>query len=1315
MYGFLIYGSAVYGGVPTGTPIYSSYADLLAQTTVTPLGIADLIAQLSVASSQFHDLSSLVAIGTTSFKDLPAQTTVSVVGFQDLVGQLAVSTQTFKDLVAQVSVTFPTYVDLPSSVTLAPYGDLMAQVTIGREISTDFNSQVTISDYKWLSPTLYSAQQQPNVRYAFKTFIKDDSVSWSQNIGTFTFPIFGNSAMAPDGSLLVVGTASNGSGVDGNLWFKRIINPTDVTQWTTTGATQLVALGSWRSYDATDAYPLPPAISVSDWYQGTYVIDVYYWVYTGSPARYYIYQQRSLDGGKTWFSGMQYNTSLLGTASGLYMGLGAGKPIDNGVSGSHEQLGASVFFINSATNVPGSTDDTINFIYSPNVQLGSYNITAASQWSSNYIASGDWTLSGLDVFYQDNVYYVVFSGYHNKYGSSNTAVGNFGLYVTQVSAFNGDLSFNNGLVVWNREKSILVSGSTSTTNFAQFTLPRLSFDGTTLRLMFKGQIVQSVDENQNVTTTENYYLSESQDFVNYSYPLLLSDTNGNLFVDPNKGFGISTTSFQSMYGFIPYSSNLDNTAGYPQITNFCIIGNGGVWQYTQNNVMADLSDYVLSYDISESAGGPSSITINVGNANGQWVGISPTLPNYQAIKKNAKIYMFQGYYNVNGIPEYAPKNIFYIDDIQQKVTAVNNDLVITGRDFFKQFKTTISKFTFNYDGTDFIQDNFDGTTLGNWNVQNGGISWAEGTNPQTGGGAYTYAQTIFPASQVPASTNSGDVASLIALSGLNLTQSDWLLATCVQVPTSGQVEVYFSYIDNNNWLKLSLQASAPYGQIFQKINGVITTPFTSYNTTLGGYAWYPIWIRQYGWNVYDIYIGGALSTPSEYRKYNESNKAWGAIGFSGSTPTNSSFVQTIALGNNGAQAAFALLYMSQYRQSNSVQDLVESFGTQARIYDYWVRNIYEEYFNDSSKWTLSIPSGTSISLAGDRLALSGNTGLTNFAVAFYNNQQFTDAEIDFDMYVPQIDATYGADVRFIFRSQSLTSDSTAYICRLYSSSNKNLLVQFTATGGYVLAQSNLNGTNFDITKPHHYRVGFSQNVMYVFIDNVMVLSWRDDNNTYSSGYIGWETYLTNGATIYNVVSPQFFNQVRTFGFNPGDDIEDDLNNVIEIQRGWIASNLLGWVDLLILASTDPVDYYYGDNAQNFLLMDQEVDQSDKEYIDRVTVIGNNGIVATAQDNTQLGIAGILREQVVVDYQITTLQDAQNRANYELQNFNKFNTQPAPKLNNNVGSEIFDVVNVKDASNVNSSGYNSNVRVYNQEIVLNGQTNEYSITLGLGSV
>lgn len=282
----------------------------------------------------------------------------------------------------------------------------------------------------------------------------------------------------------------------------------------------------------------------------------------------------------------------------------------------------------------------------------------------------------------------------------------------------------------------------------------------------------------------------------------------------------------------------------------------------------------------------------------------------------------------------------------------------------------------------------------------------------------------------------------------------------------------------------------------------------------------------------------------------------------------------------------------------------------------------------------------------------------------------------------------------------------------------NIFTKVTYYGG--------NNLEIDLTQLNHYQIAFNKGWVYLFVNGIEVLAWYDNNNiiTYSSGYWGFSTIndgtlwdnsfaLDEILTVQNIFFPTFWQQINVFSLNPGDEISQAITTNLQTVYGWNFSDLGGRMKLITLKTTDAISYYYGDGATNYLLYSVSNDSSDKEYYNQVLVVGD-GVSYLASDNTSVGTNGVLREEVIVDYTITTLAAATTRANQELASIQQYGTQPAPQLNINVGSEVFDAVNIVSNSTNTAMGLNGNYRVYTQSFNIDNQSN-YNITLGTGSI
>jgi hypothetical protein len=229
-----------------------------------------------------------------------------------------------------------------------------------------------------------------------------------------------------------------------------------------------------------------------------------------------------------------------------------------------------------------------------------------------------------------------------------------------------------------------------------------------------------------------------------------------------------------------------------------------------------------------------------------------------------------------------------------------------------------------------------------------------------------------------------------------------------------------------------------------------------------------------------------------------------------------------------------------------------------------------------------------------------------------------------------------------------------------------------------------------------------------YVDGQLVNSFYDFNNSYSSGYIGFRALENSVFTIKNFKSRLLYPQIPSYGLNPGDDIDSSIGHLQSIQRAWFFSDLFGRFKGTLLKSNDAPNYTYVDQ-----LYSQKTDESDKESVNQVSVIGSN-VSAIAKNSESIGSTVGTRDSVVVDYKITSLGDAQSRAQNELNDANKFTVQADPEQMINVGAELFDVVNIVNTG-PNSSAFDADLRVYNQSIEVDGRTSKYSLKIGTGNI
>lgn len=1240
-------------------------------------------------------------------------------------------------------------------------------------VTTLFPSQIGVSGYKHETSTLYNAQNQFTVRPSLICQIVDDTFLVNDqlyNNNSSTSGFSADTTLAPDGTILAIGSDNSG-----NLVFTQVSDGTQLSEWNKilngTG-TVLVVSNSWSYYNpnitSTD-FHLNPSIEVSDWINGGYIADVYYWWYDA--GTFDIYHLRGTYSNGSWSWASSDITGSIGVQNNAgFISLTAGKPIYDSITGN---TSACVFCVDGSDGTANPSIVYVNYIAN-----GVFNAQSWYSWGNipNYANSSEWYIHSLDSQYINGTYYVVFSGYHTTLESTNSFnqvqpslssstitqsdfFGNFGIYIMEVQQITNFGSTNSTGVIFTEPREVLSFNSSSNTNLNQALYPGLFYDGEYLWLTFRADVVQTVSSDLTATTTTNYYICKSKDFWNFDYPTIINDTAGNSIVSP----GTTSTNGVCRYSLVGSQNGF-----------YYLWGDGALWQFIQNNVIADVSNDILSIQIQDQSGGASSINLTINNANGKWGGTSPSGNNYSAIWKNgipnvnSKIYLRIGYYTTAG-SETIPKSIYYITDITQKVGANANDLVIVGQDFNHLLSITKTAFSYTFTGPDLYYDGFNNNTLANWNSQSG--LWQQVSNLTFGSYSYNaYAPYTTYKTTAGSELYELNGNTFTILNGYAVTKTKATLSVIAYLPASSvsgaKVSIYPWYVDSNNYIEILLEAASSITTLYinQAINGSVTTINQSSLTsfTISSADWYPIYITLYDFAAYiDVMIGQNGGVGNEVGNFTFSEAYYsGTLQQVNPYSSINGKYPTIALGTSGdigsvsskpspGLVAFANFKFVQYDYSQTIEQLTKKLATKAHIFDYVSENDYVQDLYDITQWT----SSGAFSLLNRQINLGGQ------AFALQNTTQYGNGRMEFDA---KLDTTATDDFGFdiILRSTSSSDLSNCFKLRIMNAKDNNgnvfikasLLESVVTSMSYtdqvlfssvipdILNPSSSNTTPYtgnnnlyiDLSNWNHFSVDFNKGWYVLYVNEVMVFAWYDNNNTltqlgdtqFISGYFGFSTVnagaetdpaFTDNETLYvkNIYFPTFWHQNPAFTLNPGDDITSAIQQNLQTQFGWFFSDLGGNFKIINLKSTDPVTYNYGDSATNYLLYGTSIDSSNKEYYNQVLVVGD-GVSAIATDNTSVGSNGILREEVIVDYTITTETAAQSRANQELTNIKKYGAQPAPTLQINPGSEIFDVVNVIDKSTTNTTALDGNYRNYTQSFNIDNQSH-YSITLGLGDV
>ena len=1135
----------------------------------------------------------------------------------------------------------------------------------------DGNCSINVSNYKWMTPTLLAAQQKNQQRPYFTCKILDDSVSPSLIVTPPGQPLGGSAATAPDGTIWAVGERVVG-GINLSVW--KLTDASNASQWATPWATLDTGIGN----PTTNGYrpDLNSSISISEYVNGTYTVNIYVYYTSGSNL---IIKQYVSDNGGASFLSLNTVNSISTTASG-YSYLSAGKPYLN-LAG---QIVETVFY-----TVRGAYNDTIQYqqLTRPLNPGSGYTFGSAVPWSAKNADSSDWKLHSLDSYYFNKQFYIAFSGYHNVLESTN---GNYSIYLTSVK----NLTNSQATDLWEYPSEILSSLSSVSTNQNSFTLPKCSFDGTTVWLTYLAKTVSGVSTS--VSTTTQYFISQSRDGKNFSYPTPAVSSSGTILQD--------TTS----YGFILQS-------GF-----YYMIGNGQVWQYVANSVTADVSNDVISYTISEQAGQADSVSLTIANQKNQWYGGTSMNPGASAIAKDRKILLDLGYWNALGAAETTARNVFFIDSIQQNVSNNTNELILAGRDFRRQLKNINSNYTFNFNGVNLNNDIFDGTTISNWNQIAG--SWEQNNS--------TFPNSFVTLANGRISYNANEEEMLI-LSQPDLARANSLFSVIGRSPNptdpsgdSSSTNVYAFYQDGNNWLKIQFLAtgSASYltWNIQQNIAGTVTT-LQSGLLAASSTVSLPVVVRKTNYSNFQFLVG-VVSALYPYQSnlistfnsatvlgtevslaslFSQDELSKGAVGFS--------------VYNNVGNFAFAKY--SQYSTSLSIEELLTSISSKSRVFNYKFGRTWEDYLFNTSQWS------------GAFTAQNRTISVGPSALVSKTDQQMSDGEIRFvARVIPTNPANnYGFD--FVFRNASTSDANNCYIWNInkqagysgateiankfkISVSGSNDTIASSSVADYASPSATTTSSlNIDLTQWHEYRLAMFGGWMLGFIDGDLALAWNDNsaNQTLLSGYLGFQPNANTAVQFKDLYARSFWSQTDSYSINPGDDIESSSDTLAGQVRGWVFSDLLGRYKAIVLNSSDASTYSYNGQIQQ-----QNVDNSAVEYSNQVTVYGL-GVSATATSNSSIGANTIVRSSVIVDYKILTYQDALTRATQELNHANIFNNQSTVTQVLNVGAEVLDAVTVTNTG-ANQSGVNSLLRTYNETIsVGDGQNAPYTIQIETGNI
>jgi len=1178
--------------------------------------------------------------------------------------------------------------DLSETIPLSIFdsvsvSDLITGMDIFRS-SMDLPATLITSGYKWLTQSLLAAQQQFTTQPYFTAQIIDDSI---KPTGVSSSPVApysrGAAATTPDDYIVAAGFGN----ADNHIHFyktRNLANGWDIDITLDTDPSILTAYANNQV-----------AIAVSDPVNGSYHIDVAYFAnFDGSQGgnpNLIVRLQRSEDGGATWTlitvtpSNLPWVTYNAADPPNLYIALM--KPrLELGI------MTSAFIYPQRNTSIVSSGYTTYKLTYFLFQPSGGFYV----DWGSN-VDSGDWTIHSFDSYFLNGVDYLIFSGFRNiidvPNAKSDKQNPNYALWITAalrratVAAPTDDL--------WLPPINIIPADSATFVNQNQYIYPRASVQNGFVDVLFKALTVDSVSQSaqganaSTITTHENYMLMRSKDGQNFQYPQIMVDSSANEILE-----------------FSP-TNQLQSFVKQDNLYYMC--GGSQSIQFIFNDTVADITTDVIGYTIAEVAGQPSSINLKLANQDNQWVGASPTNPGASAIIKNSKIVIWQGFYNSDGVAELVPRNIYYIDDINQQVTSNQNDVQIIGRDWFKKLKTLITRFSLQWVGPYFYSDIFDGTTLSNWNQQTN--SWIEDSD------------------QIVTSDDFEDDSIITFARSAQVPFGSTMIVNATNPfvnPTGGSMYIYAFYIDQDHFLRLNITYTGGGTYSWAVELGIATGNITVLDNgifTWTGDGYLSFMVRQYDyykWNflftAVPAFVGNPLASwnsatllknttngefnPSQFLSTADFQKPW-----------------AVGLGCKNIQVPFGFFRYSQFGPVTNILSVIKALSARAGIFDSKVQNNFTEPLIDPqfsgdfkiyNRRLVVQPDGTAIDINPD---LQIGNGELIFTARVQPAVTDENAEFGFSFIFRADDDV--PDNAYQFRIQQHHDGNGFVSCRFERVALGTTYIFPNSSADDQFSSPMLGSLNIDLTKNHVYKITMVDGWMYAYIDGVMVAVWNDNNTDLdflTDGFWGFKSNDSNSTVfVKDIYSPIFWKPVQTFSFNPGDDAENAVLSLVQSIRGWVFSDLIGRMKIILLSTNDTSEYTYENQLWN-----QSVDSSDKEYVSQVTVYGT-GVAATARDTTLMSGVSV-RDAIVVDYSITTQSDAQVRANNELLNINQYRNQFSPKQVINVGAELFDAITVINTGN-NTTGVDSPSRVYAQTINEGGgnNTSDYSLVLQTGNL
>lgn len=678
----------------------------------------------------------------------------------------------------------------------------------------------------------------------------------------------------------------------------------------------------------------------------------------------------------------------------------------------------------------------------------------------------------------------------------------------------------------------------------------------------------------------------------------------------------------------------------------------------------DITDDILDYNVSKNINSTATLSLTLNNAGGKYMGASPSKTGYQALKRNAKITLKEGYYYSGSSHDEVTEGVYYIDDIHLESKPGAKTIKISCRDAIKNLKNYKTLDSLSYLTPIMEYENFAGDTITpgdnyqkKWEVSVGTWSVSSGNAVSTHSGA------------------SED--NILIYKNRKLTNYFLQVKAKGSDLANGTCNIRFRRTINSGQYQYALVMKST-GFDFNEDTAGWTT-LASHAVGLSNNTWY--WMRIIAY--YDRF----------YCYYSTDGITWTQL-FSGPVTDDSKSIGDVGLAVGGTQTGyFDEFILAELNDYTDAEEIIKLVGNKAGITSYDFATDFEDSFAALTNWNTGGATGD-WSVASSILSGYAN-GVASAQILSNNALPMANAIIK--CTINGNDAT-GTSVSILYRA---TDASNFYELKIDFANSVVKLSKWVSGSATLLATSPLLDPNLQTN--YEVKIAIFGNWHFFYIDRACLMGFYDTTYT-SAGKIGFRVDGTGKHVDISNLKCLALKIPIDLTANYGTEGETVVRNVLNAQKGMYYVKYDGSLKVFVrnenLTSVKTI--------QNQIMSDNYL-QSDKEKIDISRATGDmRDPTAFYEYGT---FQGIPRYMITDDNKIKNKEDAKKLAEYNYKESQKFCNQPDISTWDQVELELYDVITIVDSvANIDGT---YKYQIYNLTKSFDAKSAKLEMQIGVG--